>query len=475
MNTTKTKANGALARLSLFSLVMLTVVSVDSIRNLPATALFGPKLIFFFIFAALFFLIPCALVSAELASSCKKQGGVYVWVKEAFGTRIGFIAIWFQWIENVIWYPTILSFVAGTIGYLIAPSLAASKTFLITVILVAFWGVTFVNLKGMQSSARFSNFCALTGLLLPMILIISMGIAWFVSGQPLQIEFTAQALVPNLRDHNVWIALTGIMMSFCGIEIATVHAADVEDPQKTYPRALFLSVGIILVTLLLGSLAIALVIPASQISLVAGIMQAFNAFFTAYHMGWMLPLVAIMLVLGGLGGVSNWIIAPTKGLFLAAQDGNLPPVFQKQNQQGAPVNLLLYQAIIVTLLSLAFLLLPSVNASYWLLTALAAQLYMLMYILMFSAAIYLRFSAPDQKRLFQVPGGRAGLVTVAVMGLIGCTVTLGVSFIPPTNMQIGSVMRYESLLLSGLILMCLPPFIMHRYKKNSWQMLAEQA
>ena len=119
MSSVKEKATS----LTLFSLVMITIGSVDSIRNLPATALFGSSLIFFFCLAAICFLIPCALVSAELASSWAKQGGVYIWVKEAFGQRFGFLAIWFQWIENVIWYPTILAFVAGTLGYLISPDL----------------------------------------------------------------------------------------------------------------------------------------------------------------------------------------------------------------------------------------------------------------------------------------------------------------------------------------------------------------
>ena len=146
-----------LTRLSLFSLVMITVGSVDSVRNLPATALFGSHLIFFFILGAVMFLIPCALVSAELSAAYPKQGGIYVWVREAFGKRFALTAIWFQWIENVIWYPTILSFVAGTLGYLMSPELAQNKWFLLSSILVAFWGATYINYRGMQSSAFFST------------------------------------------------------------------------------------------------------------------------------------------------------------------------------------------------------------------------------------------------------------------------------------------------------------------------------
>lgn len=455
--------------LTVFSLTMITVGSVDSIRNLPATALFGSQLITFFMLGAFFFLIPTALVSAELASGWAKQGGIYIWIKEAFGKRTGFLAIWLQWIENVIWYPTILSFVAGTIGYLINPAMASNPYFLWAVIVSAFWGATLVNLRGMSSSAMFSNICALSGLLLPMSLIIGLGAVWMTGGNPLQIQFDLESIKPHLQDRSMWVSLTAIMMSFCGIEIATVHANDVANPQQAFPRALIFSVVIILTTLILGSLAIAVVLPQKDINLVAGIMQAFDAFFGRYHLGWMMPVVAIMLVMGGLGGVSNWIIAPTKGLLVAAEEGNLPLSFQKANRHGAPIAMLISQAVIVTFLSTLFLFMPSVNGSYWLLTALAAQLYMLMYLLMFIAAIKLRISAPNHERAFRIPGGLAGMIIVAGIGIVGTLTTLGVSFMPPEGINVGSVVRYELTLIIGLLLMCSPPFIMTWVQRRAVQ------
>ena len=452
--------------LTIFSLTMITVGSVDRIRNLPATAWFGSQLIVFFVLGALFFLIPTALISAELASGWPKQGGVYIWVKEAFGKKMGFLAIWLQWIENVIWYPTILSFVAGTIGYLIDPCLAKNPYFLWLVIVSSFWGATLVNLRGMQSSALLSNICTISGLLLPMSLIIGLGAAWIIGGNPLQVQFDATSVLPHWQDRSMWVSLTAIILSFCGIEIATVHANDVNNPQRAFPRALIYSVCIILSTLILGSLAIAIVLPQQDINLVAGIMQAFDAFFARYHLVWLMPVVALMLVMGGFGGVSNWIIAPTKGLLVAAQDGNLPPYFQRTNKQGAPVVMLVGQALIVTVLSSLFLFMPSVNGSYWLLTALAAQLYMLMYLMMFIAAIKLRVKAPDHPRPFRIPGGLLGMLTVAGIGMIGVLTTLVVSFIPPEGIEIGSVSRYESTLILGLLLMCSPPFISGWFKSR---------
>ncbi len=445
--------------LTVFTLTMITVGSVDSIRNLPATALFGSQLISYFILGALFFLIPTALVSAELSSGWPKEGGIYIWVKEAFGKKLGFLAIWLQWIENVIWYPTLLSFVGGTLAYLINPALVENRYFLWAIIVTSFWGATYVNLRGMRSSAFFSNICAIFGLLLPMGLIIALGSTWLLAGNPSNIDLSFSHILPHWGDSSTCVSLTAIMMSFCGIEIATVHANDVENPQKAFPMALVYSVGIILFTLVLGSLSIAVVLPRGEINLVAGIMQAFDAFFARYHLGWFIPIIAVMLVLGGLGNVSNWIIAPTKGLMVAAKDGNLPLFFQRQNRHGAPVVMLIIQAIIVTLLSTLFLFMPSVNGSYWLLTALAAQLYMLMYFLMFITAIVLRIKQPEQHRVFHIPGGLPGMMLVALIGLVGVSVTFLVSFMPPEGIDVGTTGHYEMTLIVGLVLMCLPPFI----------------
>src|SRR5689334_3795033 len=120
--------------LGMFSLAMINVIAVDSLRSLPASAEFGFSLVFFYILAALFFFIPTALVTAELATAWPNTGGVYIWTRLAFGHKWGLMAIWLQWIYNVVWYPTILSFVAGTLAYLIDPQLAANKNYMLGIV-----------------------------------------------------------------------------------------------------------------------------------------------------------------------------------------------------------------------------------------------------------------------------------------------------------------------------------------------------
>lgn len=459
----KVKAAG----LGIFTLAMLITGAIDSIRNLPATALFGSSLIFFFVFSAIVFLIPAALVSAELSSTWTDKGGIFHWIRMAFGERLAFLAIWLQWISNLVWFPTILSFIGGTAAYLIDPALGQNKFFLVSVILVSFWSLTLLNLRGINASAKFASFCAVTGLIIPISLIIALAGVWIVLGHPIQIHFTTSNLLPTFSNADNWISLTAIMTAFLGMELATVHIKDVNNPQKTFPRALYVSVLIILSTMILGSLAIAIVLPKNEINLVNGVMQAFTNFFAAYHMSWIIPVITIMLLIGSLGGIVSWIISPAKGLLQAAQIGFMPDFLKKENKHGVASNLLITQAVLVSIFCLTFLFMPSVNGSYWILTALNTQLYMLMYVLMFTAGIYIRYKYPKQPRTYKVPGGKYGIWCVGILGLFGCATTLVVGFIPPAGINVGTMMQYEMIFCSGIVAMLLPVLFFYMYKSKS--------
>lgn len=454
------------ASLSLFALVMLMTGAIDSIRNLPATALFGSSLIFFFVFSAIVFLIPTALVSAELSAAWPEKSGIYQWVKLAFGEKAAFLAIWLQWINTMVWYPTILSFIAGTAAFLINPALAEDKFYLVSVILTVFWLLTLVNLRGIHTSATFASVCTVIGMVLPMSLIIILAILWVIQGKPVQISLAPHALIPTLHESSSWLSLTAIMTSFLGIELATVHVNKINKPQKTFPKAIFFSVIIILVTMILGSLAIAIVLPHDQISLVNGVMQAFTNFFAAYHLSWIIPVITVLLLIGSLGGIINWIISPAKGLLQAANDGFLPKILRRVNKYGIEENLLLLQAALVSVICLAFLLMPSVNGSYWLLTALSTQLYMLMYMIMFIAALWLRYKHKAQPRPFALPGKTWGMWLVCGLGLIGCIITVIVGFIPPEGINVGTMQHYITVFSLGMIGMIIPSAGFYLYKQK---------
>jgi putative glutamate/gamma-aminobutyrate antiporter len=454
--------------LSIFILAMLNVSIMASLRNLPLVAEFGLSAIFFFFVVALFFLIPCALISAELATGWPKSGGIYIWVREALGDRWGFTAIWMQWVHNVAWYPVIMSFIAVTMAYLISPSLAENKFFVLGVILVGFWGMTLLNYLGIKTSGWFSTIGVIIGTLLPGLLIIFLGASWLFSGHPIQTALTWDAVLPSFTNLGNLVFLAGLFLAFAGLEVSASYASDVQTPQKNYPRAIILGSVITFTLFMLGSLAIAIVIPKEEISLVAGVMEAFKAFFQYYNLSWILPLMAFLLIIGAIAEVNSWIIGPVKGLYATSVHGNLPPYFQKINKHDVPTRLLLSQAILMSITSLIFLYMPQVSSAFWMLTALSAQSYLIMYILMFIAAIKLRYSKPHVPRAYRAPFKSKGIWLFSCMGIFSSCFAIALCFVPPSNLKVGNPTVYALLLAGGLIVMCAIPLFIHRHRKPHW-------
>lgn len=212
---------------------------------------------------------------------------------------------------------------------------------------------------------------------------------------------------------------------------------------------------------MLASVAIAIVIPQSKLNLVTGLLQAFTVFFGAYHLTWLTPVVVLLIVIGSLSGVAAWIIGPSKGLAVAAEDGGLPKLFKFRNKQGTPIPVLILQGIIFTGLCAVFLLIPTISGSYWLLSAMTAQLGLLVYVILFATALKLHYGKPHVKRSFKVPGGRTGMLLVTSIGIIGCLLAMIVGFLPPSQIQVGNVFKYESILIGSIVLFSILPFLLY--------------
>lgn len=444
------------------TIALINVAAISNIKNFPLLAELGLAVVPFLILSALFFFLPVSFVSAELASGWPERG-VYTWVKEALGPRAGFVAIWLQWIENVIWYPTILSFIAATFAYLFDPSLAKNPTYMLVTILIAFWLATWANFFGMRVSGWISSLSALFGTILPIALIILLGIVWIVQGNPSQISFSWGGLLPDFGSLHQWVLLSGVLLGLSGIEMSAVHAKDVQDPKRDYPKGIFLSALWILVFAILGALAIAILLPAASIELASGSMDAFRLLLDSVHLSWALPLIALATTFGALGMMSTWIVGPSRGLYASALDGDLPPLFRKTNRHAMPTAILVTQGIIVTLLSLVFLFMPSVSSSYWILVALASILYQVMYILLFISAIVLRYKYPQKERIYKIPFGNSGMWCTALAGMLGSSLGLLLGFFPPAQFDTGPF--FFPFLIGSVLFFCLLPLLLYSCKK----------
>lgn len=444
--------------LGVLALTTINVAAIVSARNLPVMAVYGWSMLALFALAIVAFLIPISLVAAELGTAWPEEGGIYAWVRHAFGGSTGFVAVWCDYAENIPWFPTVLSFMAASLAYAFDPALATNKVYLVAVMLVLFWGATLVNLRGAVASTWLAGIGTVLGSLLPAVLVIGLGIAWLVSGDGSEIPFSAGALVPDVSFGNLAF-LGGIILLFTGMEMAGFHARETADPARSVPRAIALSVVVIVAFSVLGSLFLAFVVPRHELSLVSGTMELFQRALGRLGIGWLLRPLALLVGFGGLAHLSPWILGPAKGMAAVAHDGGAPPSFGRTNAADVPVPLVVAQGIGGTVFSLVFLFAPNASTSYWMLSAVTAQIIAVMYALVFAAFLRLRTTRPDHPRPYRVPGGAPGAWLVGGVGLVACLGSLGLGFVPPDQLKTGNPVAYVSLLAAATVMLGVPPLL----------------
>jgi amino acid transporter len=451
------------AGLGVLGLAMINVAAIVSVRNLPVMAEYGWSMLALFALSIVVFLVPISMVAAELGTAWSRDGGVFAWVKEAFGGRAGFLAVWCDYSENLAWFPTVLSFMAATLAYAIKPELAGNSVYLVVVMLVFFWFTTLVNLRGVRASSLIGAVGTIAGSIVPAILVVGLGIAFLGRGDHSQIPFSAHALVPDLQLSNLAF-LGGIILLFTGMEMAGFHARDTRDPGRDVPRSIALAVVIIVVFSVLGSLFMAIVLPQKEISLVSGTMQLFKSVLDTFHVSWLVAPLAVLIAFGGIAHLSPWILGPAKGMAEVARQGHAPAVLGRENADGVPVVSLMVQGVGGTVFSLLFLLIPDVSTSYWMLSAVTAQIVIIMYGLMFAAVIRLRYSQPDVVRPYRIPGGLPGVWLVGGIGLLGCVVSFVLGFVPPSQLKTGNPVVYVLLLVAAVAVLSAPPFVVQLFR-----------
>lgn len=462
------KVKGNAKSMGVFVLAMINVAAVLSLRNLPSMAEFGWSSIGWYLIGTITFLIPLSLAGAELATGWPKSGGVYTWVKEAFGKKTGFIAVFCEWSNNLVWFPTILAFLATTSAYVFTPALAKNSLYMFTVMMIVFWGTTFIALLGSKASSRFGSYGVVIGTFIPGFLVIALGIVYIFSGKPIQLQpFSLGAILPSINLDTLPFLATIVLM-FAGMEMAGFHALEVEDPQKDYPKAMLLSALVIFALTVVGTLAIAIVVPGDKLKLSAGLMQAFKAFFAAYNLTWLLTPLAVLVVIGGIPLLAAWLIGPAMGLGTVAKEGSLPPMFSRHNKNGAPVGVLILQSVIGSVISLLYVFIPGVNTGYWIMSAMTVTLLCITYIFIFASLIKLRYSQPDVPRAFKIPGGKVGVWIVGGVGLAATGVTFVISLLPIGGIPMSGPL-YFAIMVIGTALLALPPLVFMKLKKPGWK------
>ena len=462
-------------RLSVMTLAIMNVTAVVSLRGLATEAIYGPTSAFYYLFAAIVFLIPTAMVAAELAAMFSaKQGGVFRWVGEAFGARFGFLAIWLQWIQSTIWYPTVLTFGAVSLAFIgtdmtADAALASNRLFTLVVVLAIYWIATFISLRGLGWVGKVSKWGGIIGTIIPAALLILLAIFYLAKGGVNHLNMK-QSFFPDLTNFNNLVLASSIFLFYAGMEMMGIHVMDVDNPKRNYPRAIVIGSLVTVVIFILGTFSLGIVVPAKDISLTQTLLIGFDNYFRFLHMSWAGPIIAIALVFGVLAGVLTWVAGPSKGIFTVGRAGYLPPFFQRTNSRGVQRNILLVQGVIVTILGLLFVVMPSVQSFYQILSQLTVLLYLIMYMLMFAAAITLRYKLPSYERPFRLGAKGNGLIwLLAGLGFCGSLLAFVLSFIPPAQIATGSTTVWYAVLFGGAFIVVILPFIIYALRKPEWR------
>ncbi|MFI6648268.1 APC family permease [Streptomyces sp. NPDC050529] len=465
------RARPAAPRLSWLTLALMTTASVASLRAAPTMAVYGLACVFLYLIPAIVFLLPTALVSAELASGW--PGGVYRWVSEGLSKPLGFLAVWCQFAMTIFYYPSLLAFVASTIAYVIDPALASSGLYTAIVIMVLYWTGVWISSRGTKALAGLSSWGLVIGTLIPGTVLVVLGMVFLGQGNGSAAPMTSSHLLPQWAGLASLVLIVNNFLSYSGMEMNAVHVSSLKNPAKEYPKSMFLAMGLVLLIFILPALAISWVVPASQLSLTAGVMQAFDAFFAHFHVGWMTPIAAVMLVSASLAGMLTWLAGPSKGLLeISRAEGYLPPYLQRLNKNGIQQNILVTQGVVTTAIALMYALIPNVSNVYWIFSTITTQVYLIVYLLMFVAAMRLRKTQPDHPRGYRVPA----LNVLCVVGLLASVAALAIGFVPPSQFGNGSVGVYVAIIGGGLLILgLLVPYLFLKLRKPGWRTEAAAA
>jgi amino acid transporter len=310
---------------------------------------------------------------------------------------------------------------------------------------------------------------ALIGTYIPLGIIILLGFYWIFSGHSSQVNLSLHSFIPNFSTLHLGdlVFLAGMLYAVMGIESSAPHALDVEEVEKNYPKGIFLSV-VMIAFVGFGAVSVAIVIPVRDLSLTAGIMQAVSVFFDQLHVKWMVDVFALMIVFGAMCALNSSVIGPSRGFFGSASGGDIPPILTKTNKHGMPVNMFLFQAITVSLISCLFLLMPSINSSYWIIMVIVTILALIYYIMMFLSAIRLRYTQPNKKRYYKVPFGNLGMWILVLLGIASSLFGIGIALVPPSQVAVGNVFVFEAAIVSGLVVFIGIGFLIFALRKPEW-------
>ena len=446
--------------LTLFGFFAMTASMVMAVYEYPTFATSKLHLVFYLLLGGFLWFIPVALCAAEMATvDGWEKGGVFTWTGKNLGKKYGFANLFFEFFEITV--VTMIYFILGALSYVFDwPALNSNPMIKFIGVLVIFWILALSQFGGTKYTAKIAKIGFIVGILLPAAILIILALVYIIQGNPIYIS-SKDTFVPDFTKVNTLVVFVSFILSYMGVEASATHANEMDNPKKEYPLAMLLLVIVAIVVSTLGGLAIAAVIPQDQINLSAGVVQTFAVLlghFTANNTI-LVKIIALLLAFGVIAEVSSWVVGPTRGMIIAAEEGAIPKSWAKTNEHDVPVYLVIAQGIIVSIWDAVLTFgAGGSNLSFLAAMSLTVVIYLSGYILFFVGYIK-AILGEGLNGAYQMPGGKPVKIIVAIIGLATSIFAFFISFVPPTSIAGNAVQSHEymwMLIISYVISLILP-------------------
>jgi amino acid transporter len=440
---------GFIKALGLWDVILMNIVAVVGLRWIARGARAGPESITLWTLAGVAFFVPLAAAVAELSSRYPEQGGVYVWVRRAFGPGHGFICGWCLWVNNLFYFPSLLLFGAANLAAMGGPgweAIGASRWYSVAFVLAGIWIAAGINILGLRVGKWLQNLGS-AGVWIPASLLIGCGaiaLMRFGSATP----FTPSALVPHgdtLETLSLWSAMC---FAFSGFEITSLVGQEIRNPQRTIPLGVLIAGVATAIFYIAGSASVLIAVPVSSLKELSGITDAVQLVGGRVGLTGLGALTGGLLALNALAGTASWTAGAARIPFAAGVDRALPSAFARLHPTyRTPHVALVVQSIAASVIFLASVFVTvagrttSIQEAYDILVNVTILIYFVPYLYLFVAIVRLRReAAPRAPGEIRIPGGMPGLWVVASAGFFATAIALALTFVPPPG---ANALTYE--------------------------------
>jgi len=393
-------------------MTLFTVCAILVMDTLAPSAAIGPSSISWWLITLVLFFIPYGLITAELGTTYPEQGGLYVWIKNAFGEKWAARTTWLYWINVALWMPSVYILFAGMFAQLFFPDM--SLWLQIGMGIVMTWITIWVGTRTLETGKWIPNIGALIKALI--MVVIGVGAFIYAGQHGIANDLSFKSILPEWGAGLAFLPV--IVYNFMGFELMSGASGEMKNPGKDIPRAIIVSGALIAVFYLLGTVGILMALPLDQLGLVSGIIDTLKILLGGTGFG---EAVVIILGVAALfsffANMVTWTIGANRTAAEAAKEHELPAIFGREHPVAkTPVGAFVLTGIVSTVVMVLYgFMAGSAEDLFWTLFAFSSMVFLLPYLALFPAFLKLRKTDPNVERPYRVPGGKVVATILAVV------------------------------------------------------------